>query len=378
MTRNLAGRFPVHERTRACAVPGRVHHNDPMDDPQRVAAVILAAGTSERFGAPKQLARVGGRTMLEAACDLARGVGLAPVIVVLPPGIPVTAGVVPILNDRPELGMSHSLRLGLAAVPPESEGAVILLADQPTMAAATVRGVLAAERGGRPIVASRAEGRIAPPVLVLRSAFAIADEVGGDQGLARLLEARPELVTHVDVGLHAPDVDTPADLEALVDPCAGCGARFPPVATDETHAYIGASPACWAAFGELLAREFGDPSYGWIHRHTVDVYTLQHPGTDDRRQRQSVALHLIGLCQWLEHGMDQRRLNATTQRLASANRDWPWLTPPATYELTVQDALAATTAAEHGTIVRRWAEAVWEAWSDHHELVRRWATEALD
>ena len=85
----------------------------------------------------------------------------------------------------------------------------------------------------------------------------------------------------------------------------------------------------------MLAREFGDITFGRVHRNSVDVYAVQHPGTDDRRQRQSVALHLIGLCHWLEHDLEMDRLNAITQRLANADRDWPWLDPPTVYPMTV-------------------------------------------
>jgi CTP:molybdopterin cytidylyltransferase MocA len=349
--------------------------NGSMDDGRRVAAVILAAGASKRFGAPKQLADFDGGTMLEAVARTADEAGLRPIIVVTPSRVPVPQGTRRVANDDPDAGLSRSLQLGLAAVPAEQDAAIILLGDQPTVTATHLRRLTAA-RGDRPVVATAAAGVLAPPVLLERSAFARAAELTGDTGLRELLGEHREVGT-IDVPRHAPDVDEPADLVALEEACPGCGARYPRHPTDETHAYIGASPACWAAFGELLAREFGDPAYGWIHRHTVDVYTVQHPGTDDRRQRQSVALHLIGLCHWLEHGMDMRRLNPITQRLASENRDWPWLTPPARYELTVLDALASTKADEHGTIVRHWADAVWDAWSEHHELIRRWAAEVL-
>lgn len=339
------------------------------------AAIILAAGASVRFGSPKQLAPFDGGTMLEAVARAAAEAGLEPVIVVTASDLPAPPGTRKVVNDDPRAGLSRSVQLGIASVPEPQDAAVILLGDQPTVTAAHLRRLVAA-RGDRPIVATAAAGVLAPPVLLERSAFARAARLSGDTGLRELLRRDPEVRT-VDVPRHAPDVDEPADLLALMEACPGCGARFPPHPTDEAHAYIGASPACWAAFGELLAREFGDPAYGWLHRHTVDVYTVQHPGTDDRRQRQSVALHLIGLCHWLEHGMDVRRINPITQRLAGEHRDWPWLTPPATYELTVQDALAARDADEHASIVRRWADAVWEAWSDHHELIRRWAAEAL-
>jgi hypothetical protein len=171
-----------------------------------------------------------------------------------------------------------------------------------------------------------------------------------------------------------PAVNDPSDLAALTEPCPGCGTSFPPHPTGVKHAYIGASTGCWAAFGELLAREFQDPAYGRIHRHTVDVYTSQHPGEDDRRQRQSVAIHLIGLCHWLDHGLDTQRVIVATQAMLARDRpDWPWLEPPSVYGLTVVDVLAARSGEEHEQLVRRWGEATWEAWTAHHDLVRRWA-----
>ena len=179
------------------------------------AAVILAAGSSTRFGSPKQLAGVGGRTMLAAVAAVAHDAGLHPVIAVVPPGIAVPADVVPVLNDAPTAGLSRSLRLGLSAVPPECDAAMVLLGDQPTLRAATVRAVLAAGHGDRPIVAAVAGGVAAPPVLVRRESFALADGAAGDEGLRTIIERHPDLVTRVEVGQHAADVDTPGDLEAL-------------------------------------------------------------------------------------------------------------------------------------------------------------------
>lgn len=341
----------------------------------RVAAVILAAGASTRFGSPKALARVGSRTMLGAVADAATGAGLTPVLVVAPTGMPAPQTVTVVPNDSPHQGLSRSLQLGLAAVPPDSDAAIVLLADQPTVGVRLLRQILG-RRGATLVVATETDGRAGPPVLLERRAFGLADEMSGDVGLRDWLRAHPDEVTAVEASEPIPDVDEPADMERITQACPGCGARYLPQKVDETHAYIGASPACWAAFGELLAREFQDPAYGWIHRHTVDVYTVQHPGEDDRRQRQSVALHLIGLCQWLEHGMDMRRINPVTQRLASSERTWARLAPPTEYAMTVLDVLAATTADEHGALVRRWADVTWDAWSAHHETVRAWVAEA--
>jgi CTP:molybdopterin cytidylyltransferase MocA len=343
----------------------------------RTAAVILAAGASSRFGSAKQLARIGPETMLAAVVKIARDAGLHPIIAVVPPGLPVPSDAVPEINDDPAAGLSRSLRLGLAAVPPEgSDAAVVLLGDQPTLDPGVVRRLLE-EGDGAPVAAAWAEGRIGPPVLLRRSAFGLADDADGDEGLRRVLDAHPEAVVKVPVGAHAPDVDVPGDLDRIAPVCPGCGARFLGAPTTGAHPYIGASDGCWLAFSEVLAREFGDPAYGRVHRHSVDAYAAQHPGSDDRRERPSVALHLIGLCHWLEHDIPVHYLNAITQRLASADRAWPWLDPPSRYSVTVLDVIEAASGEEHVATVRAWATSVWTAWSAHHDLVRRWAADAL-
>ncbi len=341
----------------------------------KVAAVILAAGASKRFGAPKAAARIGSRTLVEIAVDTATAAGLSPVIVVAPSALDVPQSAEAVRNDVPDQGMSRSLRLGIAAVPPDAEAAIVLLADQPTVEVEHL-SALDGWRGGTPVVATRSEGMLGPPVLLEREAFALVEEVSGEAGLRGLLRDEPSLVTPVD---HDPihDIDTPEDLASITEPCPGCGARYLPQVADETHPYIGASPACWATFGEVLAREFGNVTFGRVHRHTVDVYSVQHPGSDARRERQSVALHLIGLCHWLEHGVEFDRLNAITQRLANEDREWPWLTAPESYSMTVGDLLAARDGPAHVELVRRWAETTWQAWSAHHDVVRQWARDAL-
>lgn len=340
-----------------------------------VAAVILAAGASSRYGTPKAAVRIGSRTMLGVVADTAIAAGLDPLIVVAPSSLQAPETAIVVRNDEPERGLSRSLQLGLAAVPPDAEAAIVLLADQPTVDVPLLQD-LDGWRGGSPIVATRADGVVGPPVLLEREAFGLVDGLVGNVGLRELLLNDPTLVTPVD---HAgiPDVDTVDDLQRITEPCPGCHARFLPQVVDETHPYIGASPACWAAFGEVLAREFGDVTFGRVHRNTVDVYSVQHPGTDERRQRQSVALHLIGVCHWLEHDLGIEQLNAITQRLASEDRPWPWLEPPTSYPMTVVDVLAARDGAQHVAVVRRWAEETWSAWSAHQELVRQWSRDAI-
>jgi molybdenum cofactor cytidylyltransferase len=119
------------------------------------------------------------------------------------------------VNGVPIEGLSRSLRLGLRAVPPGINAAVILLGDQPTLEAAAIGAVLGGRRHGRPVVAARAGGRFGPPVLLTRDAFWLADEAGGDAGLGPVLARHPDLVAAAEVDHHPPDVDTPSDLARL-------------------------------------------------------------------------------------------------------------------------------------------------------------------
>ena len=90
-----------------------------------------------------------------------------------------------------------------------------------------------------------------------------------------------------------------------------------------THRYIGASAGCWALYGEVLAREYGDYAlYVPVHRLTVDAYAAQHPGEASRRAVQSVAVHLIRLHFRLERDLPHTQANALMLRV-SAKASFP-------------------------------------------------------
>jgi molybdenum cofactor cytidylyltransferase len=189
------------------------------DRPDDVAAIVLAAGASRRYGAAKQLAVHEGRTLLEHVLQRALAARLSPVVAVVPvwlsrPKALDATELRWVRNPYPERGLSHSLRLGTDALPATTAAALILLGDQPTVPLATIRAVLAA-RGRRPITVARAAGRNAPPLLLERTHFDLVRRASGDVGLRSVLTDHPELVCAVEVPMHTPDVDTPADLQAL-------------------------------------------------------------------------------------------------------------------------------------------------------------------
>ncbi len=193
-----------------------------MEEDRSVGAVILAAGDSRRFGSPKQLAMVDGRTLLEHAISAALEAGLDPVVAVVPiwlsrPAELDDARLRWIRNPFPERGMSLSLQRGIAALGDRPSAALILLGDQPGVRQSTIAAILAS-RGERPFVAAEADGILAPPVLIEQSHFPLIARLSGEHGLRDLLRAEPELVRAVEVTAHAPDIDTPEDLGRILDP----------------------------------------------------------------------------------------------------------------------------------------------------------------
>lgn len=193
----------------------------------RVAAVILAAGASTRFGSPKVLARLEGRTLLEHVLDAVREAGIDEIVVVLGHAADEVEEGIDWLDERlvrnpdPEL-LSSSLQVGLAAAAdfdPPVRAAVVLLGDQPRVRPEVIHGLISAARASsEPVVIPEyTEGGGANPVVIRRDGFDLADEASGDRGLGPLLDGREELVLRVSFSGSNPDVDTPADLDALAD-----------------------------------------------------------------------------------------------------------------------------------------------------------------
>ena len=197
-----------------------------MVAPERTVGLILAAGAASRFGSPKVLASLGGATLLERVVAAARSGGLTRISIVLGPegeaalrsaGVDLP-GVQLVTNPRPEDGLSSSLRVGLASLDGDIEAALVLLADQPLVAPDAIASILAAEvPPGRDIVVPRyANGGGPNPALLLRDAWALADGLTGDRGMAPVIAARPERVVEVSVKGDNPDVDTRDDLVDVV------------------------------------------------------------------------------------------------------------------------------------------------------------------
>ena len=154
--------------------------------------------------------------------------------------------------------------------------------------------------------------------------------------------------------------------------CPGCGLKLPKLDAP-TPAHLGASPACWALYGQLLVRQYSVPVNDAVHRLTVATYAAQHPDNSGPRSSGSTALQLIALCVMLERGASARQTTAFLAAMLERAQAFRWLEPPTPNgTINVANVLAARTPNEHGQLVRRWAANVWSAWAPHHAQVRRW------
>jgi molybdenum cofactor cytidylyltransferase len=192
-------------------------------DAERVAAVLLAAGASRRFGSPKMLAAVGGEPLVRRVARSFVAAGFGEVAVVLAPGAREVAsaldglGVLLVTNPRPEDGMLSSAQAGLAALPATRGRAAVSPADLPGLTASVLARLLAALPAEEPaeVVVPSSGGRRGHP-LVLPAALVprlLAWEPG--RRLSDLLR-EPDVRVRELSGFGPEvlrDVDVPADLD---------------------------------------------------------------------------------------------------------------------------------------------------------------------
>jgi len=195
------------------------------DVPPNVAALLLAAGQGRRMGGPnKLLATVGGTPLVRIAAEAAQKSKAASLTVVTGH----RAGDVEtalrgldarfVQNPHHEQGLSTSLRAGIESLPPDVDGAIVLLADMPGIETATIDRLIDAFRPdeGVLVVVPTFEGKRGNPVVWSSRFFPALCAVQGDTGGRHLIGENPDAVAEVEIGESvAVDVDTPEALAAV-------------------------------------------------------------------------------------------------------------------------------------------------------------------
>ncbi|HKA71341.1 MAG TPA: NTP transferase domain-containing protein, partial [Xanthobacteraceae bacterium] len=204
--------------------PREAPHEMPTPERRRIAAVVLAAGRSTRMGSNKLVAELNGTPLVRIAAEQALASCADPVIVVTGHERErvekALAGLAVRFVHNPEFadGLSTSLKAGLAAVPPEADGAIICLGDMPQVRAAMIDRLIAAfdPARGALIVVPTIDGKRGNPVLWSRRFFPELAGLEGDVGARHMIGAYGEAVVEVAADRAAlVDIDTPEALSAL-------------------------------------------------------------------------------------------------------------------------------------------------------------------
>jgi molybdenum cofactor cytidylyltransferase len=168
-----------------------------------VAAILLAAGRSTRFGdEPKLLAQVGGKALIRHVAEAATNSMADPVIVVTGhraeevqselQELPVQIVHNPLFVD----GLSTSLKTGFLALPPEPRAAIILLGDMPFVRVELINALIAGwkDRGEPAALVPVLSGRRGNPVVLSRALQAAIKGLSGDVGAASILRGRSDVL----------------------------------------------------------------------------------------------------------------------------------------------------------------------------------------
>jgi CTP:molybdopterin cytidylyltransferase MocA len=189
--------------------------------PERIVAIVLAAGAGRRFGGRKQLAPLRGMPLLEhALAAVAAGPGTDTILVLGAAAEEVetgvrTGGATVVHCPDWERGPAASLRAGIAAVGEGAAAVLVTLGDEPFVSPEAGRRLLAARRPGLTALRATYSGRPGHPVLIERALFAALSAAPAEIKPAALLErAGVESVECGDLGEPA-DVDSPEQLADL-------------------------------------------------------------------------------------------------------------------------------------------------------------------
>jgi molybdenum cofactor cytidylyltransferase len=204
--------------------PREASREAPQPDGRRIAAIVLAAGRSTRMGSNKLVAEIKGEPLIRVAVEQALASRADPVIVVTGHERERVEKALADLKVRfvhnPDFadGLSTSLKVGLAAVPLEADGAIICLGDMPQVRAAMIDRLIAAfdPSRGALIVVPTIEGKRGNPVVWSRRFFPELAALEGDVGARHVIGTYGEALVEVPADRTAlVDIDTPEALSAL-------------------------------------------------------------------------------------------------------------------------------------------------------------------
>jgi CTP:molybdopterin cytidylyltransferase MocA len=185
-----------------------------------IAAIVLAAGKSERMGSPKALLPINGQTFLENILSAISRTSIEETFVVVGHHRSEIEARVAlrsvVFNAEYEKGMITSLQAGIRALPWDTSGAFLFLVDHPLVESTTIEAMIEHLAPNR-IVLPVFEGRRGHPVLFASEVLQEILDLPVSQGANIVVHKDPARI--VEVSVKAPgilvDIDTPEDFKKL-------------------------------------------------------------------------------------------------------------------------------------------------------------------
>jgi molybdenum cofactor cytidylyltransferase len=178
-----------------------------MQAPPNIAALVLAAGQSRRMGGPnKLLMDIDGNTLIRKTVETIIEAGLRDIVVVVGhqeadiraalSGTSVRFVANPDFAD----GLSTSLKVGLGALSPDAEAALVCLGDMPLLRADHLQRLAAGfdMEADKLIGVPTHHGKRGNPILWARRFFDDMRQVSGDTGARHLIGVHESLVYEVE------------------------------------------------------------------------------------------------------------------------------------------------------------------------------------
>ncbi|MDP2698600.1 nucleotidyltransferase family protein [Thalassospira sp.] len=196
-------------------------NNAPSPQTPRLAALILAAGESARFGGRKQLADIGGKPMICHCMDVLDTISGLDLFVVLGA---FADEIIPVLGPSRRVitnkdwasGMGSSIVSGIAEINNRGgyDGVLITLCD-PVQLCATDYRKLIATFDGHAITATRHKNGFGVPAIFPSHLFDVLANLSGRTGARTILNGSGYDVIGMDMPNAGCDIDTRDDLVAF-------------------------------------------------------------------------------------------------------------------------------------------------------------------
>jgi molybdenum cofactor cytidylyltransferase len=195
---------------------------------EKLAGILLAAGSSTRMGRLKQLLPLGGKTLIERTLEQTLASELNKIVLVLGHRAEEVDKSLPAALKVPRLsivnnvhymrGMSSSIIAGLSAVEKSHDHIMILLADMPGVDSRSINHLIRQYLlSGLPLGAVKVGKRRSHPVILSRSFYGALHKLRGDVGAKGIFEANAGRVCLVepDSRYDDGDIDTRQDYLSL-------------------------------------------------------------------------------------------------------------------------------------------------------------------